>query len=138
MALIRLQKEQSNLSVTISPSTSSVALTTILTSLQQCLNNQSHFDSGTAATIYLVKNPSTVSPNNQAYNAQFQTGSKNPITYVDILKLNSAAAPRLHERRAYILLSILLQFKPFDLSTYEYCNDVALRLPPFVLQLPTG
>jgi hypothetical protein len=105
---------------------------------QQRLNNQSHFDSGTAATIYLVKNPSAVPPNNQAYNTQFQAGSKNPITYVDILKLDSAAAPRLRERGVYIILSILLQSKPFDFCTYKDRDSVLLQPPSPVLQLPTG
>jgi hypothetical protein len=85
-----------------------------------------------------VKDPGAVPPSNRAYNAQLQIGSKNPISYADILKLDSVAAPRLRERGVYIILSTLLQSGPFNLSTYQHRDSIILQPPCSVLQLPTG
>ena len=62
---------------------------------EQRQHNQSHFDSGTAATIIVIKDPSAVEPNLQVFPRQQALGAKNPITYKDILKLEQDAAPQL-------------------------------------------
>jgi len=62
---------------------------------KQRLHNQSHFDSGTAAMIIIIKNPSTITPQLQAYQRQWALEAKSPITYKDILKLKRDAAPWL-------------------------------------------
>lgn len=64
----------------------------------QRLDNKSHFDSGTAATIYVIKNPHVREPSNRAYQAKFCIGSQNPITPSDIYALEAAAAPRIRKQ----------------------------------------
>ncbi|OBZ71473.1 hypothetical protein A0H81_08665 [Grifola frondosa] len=65
---------------------------------EQRSDHQSHFDSGTAGTVFIIKNPSAVRPSNPAFQARRAIGSKNPLNAMDILKLEMQAAPRLASR----------------------------------------
>ncbi|EKM48682.1 uncharacterized protein PHACADRAFT_189093 [Phanerochaete carnosa HHB-10118-sp] len=107
-------------------------------SYEQRLDNKTHFDSGAAATIYMVKDPSAVPPNTKAYRRQLQTGSKMPIRDIDIYKLEKEAAPRLRQRAIYDILRILIESRPFQLNTYEHHESDVFKPPPPVMQLPTG
>ena len=90
---------------------------------EQRLHNQSHFDSGTAATIILIKDPSAVKPDLQAFQRQRALGAKNPITYKDILKLEQDAAPRLRERAIHCVLHFLIDSPDFHFDTYDHKQD---------------
>jgi hypothetical protein len=62
---------------------------------EQRLSNQSHFDSGTAGTIIIVKDPACIVPNYAASKAKFIEGVNNPITFRDIVDLDSKASGHL-------------------------------------------
>lgn len=97
---------------------------------EQRLSNQTHFDSGTAGTIYIVKDPEAVSPKNDAVQEQRAIGSKNPIQPRDILKLEMTAAPAIHERAVFRVLRFLMECPEFSISTYEQCGHHAFTPPP--------
>ncbi len=105
---------------------------------EQRLSNQSHFDSGTAATIFVIKDPAAIPPSNRDYHAQYQIGSQNPIQILDILKLEYLAAPRLETQAVYQILSVLMHAAPFDFDTYEHHEHIIFKRPPSVFQLPIG
>lgn len=107
-------------------------------SYEQRLNNKSHFDSGTAATLYVVKNATIPPPNNRAYQLQRELGLRNPITPFTILELDAAASPRIHRQNIHRILRVLLDSPAFDLTTYEHRNSSLFDRPPPVFQLPTG
>ncbi|PCH39257.1 hypothetical protein WOLCODRAFT_158812 [Wolfiporia cocos MD-104 SS10] len=105
---------------------------------EQRLSNQSHFDSGTAGTIFVVKDPSTVRLNGRELQAQIALGSKSPITLEEIYALDSVAGPRIHQRAVYKVLSILINSPGFDFESYTLCGDPLFEPLPPVQQLPTG
>ncbi|KAH9949025.1 hypothetical protein B0H21DRAFT_804739, partial [Amylocystis lapponica] len=105
---------------------------------EQRLSNQGHFDSGTAGTIIVIKDPSAAFPDNRALQAQIATGGANPITYHDVLELEAAASVRIRQRAVHHILRILLDTPEFDLDSYKYLDSELLKPPPPVSQLPTG
>ncbi|KAI0693992.1 hypothetical protein BC835DRAFT_1488319, partial [Cytidiella melzeri] len=105
---------------------------------EQRTNNQSHFDSGTAATIYILKDPSVVWPQRESFLQRHQAQSCTIITPVEILRLELAAAPRLRIRAIYRVLQFLVNAPAFNFDNYEHKNAAIFSPPPPVLQLPTG
>jgi hypothetical protein len=105
---------------------------------EQRLHNQSHFDSGTAATIIIVKDPTAVRPDLQAFQRQRALGAKNPITYRDILKLERDAAPRLRVRTVHRVLRFLIDSPDFDFDSYEHKKDKVFDGPASRHQIPVG
>jgi hypothetical protein len=88
---------------------------------KQQLANQSHFDSRTAATILVIKDPSAIRPDNQAIQKQKQRvlGAVNTITYKDIMKLEHAASPHLKTHAIYQVLVYLTTVPDFSFETYS-------------------
>ena len=107
---------------------------------KQRLNNQTHFDSGTAATIVIIKDPAAayMRPDYSTFQRQCAIGAKNPICCKDILKLERDATPRLRERAIFRVLSFLLDSTSFDFQTYSHRNDECLKAPCPCHQLPVG
>jgi hypothetical protein len=96
---------------------------------EQRLNNKSHFDSGTAATLYISKNPDIVLPNALAYRLQRHEGRTNPITYADILRLEIAAKPRIKKLALWHILTVLFDAPAFNFSTYDHRKHPAFARP---------
>lgn len=105
---------------------------------QQRSDNTSHFDSGTAGTIYIIHDPDAVSPDPLAYQRKWREGVKNPIDAVDILLLDQAAAPRICEQAVWTIIRFLADTPAFNLSTYKYKDNIIFQRPEPVMQLPTG
>ncbi|KAI0685910.1 hypothetical protein BC835DRAFT_1420806 [Cytidiella melzeri] len=103
---------------------------------EQRANKQSHFDNGTAGTIYIVKDTSVPPPNRIAYMEQRARECKNPITALEIFLKARHFGPRLYEQRIHIVLSILLEAPEF--TDWEHKADAALACPTPVQQLPIG
>ena len=85
---------------------------------EQRLTNQSHFDSGTAATILVIKDPSAVWPDNQAFQQQRVLGAANLIAFKDIIKLKHNTSPRLKARAVHQVLMYLTTAPDFSFETY--------------------
>lgn len=105
---------------------------------QARLDHDSHFDSGTAATVYVIQDPEAASPDPQAYSDQWTVGVKNPITPIDLVMLEAAAHERLAEQAKYFILKFLMEAPAFSFSTYEHKAHHAFQRPPAVNQLPVG
>lgn len=105
---------------------------------EQRLENQGGFESGTAGTIYVIKDPTCPRLDPSTVRAQFVRGSKERLTYKDILKKESNVAPLIFARSVHRVLSILVDSPAFDLGTYAYSDSSVFDAPPPVQQLPTG
>lgn len=105
---------------------------------QQRVDNKNHFDSGTAATIYVIKDPAVVAPDPVTAQAQWREGVNNPISAIDINDLEIAARPRLRAQAVHRILQFLLDSPAFDHSTYEHRDHALLSPPPPVKQLETS
>jgi hypothetical protein len=103
---------------------------------EQRLNNQSHFDSGTAATIFIIKDPAAISPNNLAFQQKRAIGAKDLITWEDILELEATAGLRIRRRAIHQVLSFLFNAPAFDFKSYSQRNHSLLKPPVPVHQLP--
>lgn len=105
---------------------------------EQRLGNQNHFDSGTAGTVLIVRNPVVRAPSNPLLQAARKRGRKTPITGLEIFMLEQKAAPRLRKREVDHVLRSLLNAAPFDLATYHGKGHDALKSPRATHQLPSG
>ncbi|KAI0074983.1 hypothetical protein K474DRAFT_1600590 [Panus rudis PR-1116 ss-1] len=105
---------------------------------EQRLNNQSHFDSGTAASITVLKAPDVVPPDPNAARLKRAEGTQNPITALDIYKMEAEAAPRLHQLYIYEVLRVLFDAPDFSFQSYDGRDDSILNPPPPTEPLPTG
>jgi hypothetical protein len=85
---------------------------------EQRMSNQLHFDSGTATTILIIKNPSAIWLNNQAYQQQKVLGTINPIIFKDIIKLKKDASPHLKVCAVHQVLMYLTTVPAFNFETY--------------------
>ena len=104
---------------------------------EQRLSNQSHFDSGTAATILVIKDPSAVQLNNWAFQQQRASGAANPITYKDIIKLKHNASLHLQALAIHQVLVYLTTAPGFSFETYAGNKD-SLFESPSLDKLPIG
>src|SRR6266487_891763 len=86
---------------------------------EQRLSNQRHFDSGTAATVIIIKDPDCVPPSSRLAKEMLAHKEDNPLTYMDILKFDMRASSRLRTRAIYWLLSVLINAPEFDFDTYK-------------------
>ncbi|GJE94089.1 hypothetical protein PsYK624_102570 [Phanerochaete sordida] len=107
-------------------------------SYEQRTDNKTHFDSGTAATVYPVKDPNAVAPSPTAYQAKRAAGAKDPISPFTVIDLEDKASPQIHSRAVHQILRFLIDSEPFDLRTYKFKDSGLFEPPPPVLQLPTG
>jgi hypothetical protein len=105
---------------------------------EQRLDNQSVFDSGCAATIYVIRNQDVPSPDARAYRLQWEQEHKNIITPIEILIQDEAASDILYGFNKWRILNILLNSPPFDRSKYEHEDHAIFARPPPVQQLPIG
>ncbi|KAF8222270.1 hypothetical protein L208DRAFT_1524744 [Tricholoma matsutake] len=85
---------------------------------EQRLSNQSHFDSGTAATILVIKDPRAIQPDNQVFQQQRVLGAANPIAYKDVVKLEHDASPHLKAYAVHQVLMYLMAAPDFSFKTY--------------------
>lgn len=105
----------------------------------QRLNNQSHFDSGTVGSIFIKPSAPREPPLSAMELREAQReGRKQPLTAVDLARLDRDAAPRLHEWKVYYALRYLLDSPEFGLDTYTHRKDPILQAPPSLRQLPHG
>jgi hypothetical protein len=105
---------------------------------EQRLDNQKHFDSGTAGTIVVIKDPTCVLPDYRAAQRKWAEGMKNPISYLDIINLDFDASPRLQSFAIHQILQLLIDAPDFDFENYKYNDDRSFARPKSTRPLPTG
>ena len=105
---------------------------------EQRLNNQSHFDSGTAGTIIIIKDPACIAPNYADSRIKFTEGVSNPITFKDIIELESKASERLKAFAVHLILKFLTDAPEFEFDNYKYNDSAVFSRPKSACQLQTG
>jgi hypothetical protein len=105
---------------------------------KQRLGNQSHFDSGTAATIVIIKDPLAIQQNNRDLQRQMAIGSQSPITYSFVLKLEAEAAQCINKSAVHHVLSILTSTPAFNFDTYNHKDHPIFKPLASVHELPIG
>ena len=106
----------------------------------QRVGHNSHFDSGTAATIFIPPNETNyqLPKTNKEFLRKAAEGAKNPITPHDIQELQAEAAPRIFTQNVHAVLKSLLNSPGFKFNTYEHQDDEIFNNPPVSNALPTG
>jgi hypothetical protein len=105
---------------------------------QQQLSKWSHFDSGTAATIIVLKDPNARWPSRDMRISQRALEVSRPITYIDLMKLDNTSGPHIFGRAMSLVLQFLIRSPKFGLETYSHKDDAILTTVPARCQLPTG
>ncbi len=105
---------------------------------EQRLSNQNHFDSGTAATILILKNPLTRWPDRDLRLQQKALGAGDLISGKDIFRLEAESGPRIFPRAVSLVLRFLIESPGFDFESYAFKDDSLFSPRPLGRQLPTG
>jgi hypothetical protein len=105
----------------------------------QRIENQSHFDSGTAATVFFQPDaplePPLCNRTLQEYRA---AGRKVPLSVLEIYNLAREASPSQYKHDVYRVLRCLLDCPEFNISSYEEQDHPIFIAPDPVHLLPTG
>jgi hypothetical protein len=105
---------------------------------EQWLQNQSHFDSGTAGTVIIIKDPDCAMPNFAASRVQFVDGVKSPVTFRNIIELNLKSSGHLKALAIHVVLKFLVGATDFDFENYKYNDSSVFSHPNSTCQLKTG
>ena len=106
----------------------------------QRIGHNSHFDSGTAATVLIppdedeYKLPTT----NKKFLEKTAEGAMSSITSDEIQELYINAAPRILSQNVHTILKMLTNAPDFEFSTYEHRTSGVFDHPPVSVALPTG
>lgn len=68
----------------------------------------------------------------------FAAGAATPISFMDIIRREEKAAPRIRERAVYRVLKFLIDTPAFCFTTYDHNDNPIFTPPPPIHQLPTG
>ena len=101
-------------------------------------NRQSHFDSGTAVTLYTFPQTRGMVLDAAAFREIRRSGREKPIDAGTVLMINSGTNTRTKPRFIHWILRFLLEAPEFDINNYEYRDSEALKPPPAVNQLQWG
>ena len=105
---------------------------------QQRIGNQNHFDSGTAATILVLKSPLARWPDRDLRMRQRALGADNLISAEEIFMLAMDAGPRIDSHAISVVLQFLIESPDFDFETYAFKEDLVFLPRPPSHQLPVG
>jgi hypothetical protein len=94
---------------------------------QQHLDNQSHFDSGTAGTIIVINDRACIPPNFTDLKLSLVKGYKNHITCCDILELDLNTSQRLDTLAIYTVLTFLIDAPEFGFDSYRHKNSTIFK-----------
>ena len=102
------------------------------------VNQQSHFDSGTAATLYTFPQTEGIVLDAAALQESRRSGRTNPIDGGTIFTVGTDANTRIRPRFIHWILRFLLEAPEFDVNDYKYRDSEILKSPPAVNQLQWG
>ena len=102
------------------------------------VNQQSHFDSGTAATLYTFPQTEGLMLDAAALRESHRSGRANPIDGATVLTLNSDANIRIKPRLVHWILRFLLEAPEFKIDEYTDRDSGILKPPPPINQLQWG
>ncbi len=105
---------------------------------EQRIGNQNHFDSGTAATILVLKSPLARWPDRNLRIQQKALGAVNLICGDEVFMLAADAGPRIDSHAISLVLRFLVDSPDFDLETYAFKEDRIFSPCTPRHQLPIG
>jgi hypothetical protein len=105
---------------------------------EQTLFNKSHFASGVATTVYIIKSPDPVRIDAVTFQVHYSAGYKQPLTFDDVINFELQYARPIYEHIVDLVLHILLDSPDFDLSKYRHHDSAYLKPPLPDMQLPYG
>ncbi|TDL17180.1 hypothetical protein BD410DRAFT_843808 [Rickenella mellea] len=105
---------------------------------EQRLDNQNHFDSGTAATVFLAKGLDAPALNIAELRECRAAGSKEPFNPFELFEADSNAGRSFRERDICRVLRILTEAPEFSFTTYIGNKSGVFAPAPPVHQLPCG
>ena len=106
----------------------------------QRVNHNSHFESGTAATVFIppyeagYRLPGT----NEELLRKTAEGATTSITPHEIKQLHADAAPRIFSQNVHTVLRILVDASGFEFDNYKDRDSEIFKRPPVSEVLPTG
>jgi len=108
--------------------------------LHQRVGHNSHFDSGTAATVFIppVEPEYQLPMTNEEFLWAASEGAKTSITAHKIQELHADAAPRIFAQNVHTVLKLLVNAPDFEFKTYDHQNSEVFDCPPVSEALPTG
>ena len=106
----------------------------------QQMGHNSHFDSGTAVTIFIPPDKAgyELPPTNREFLIEAAKNAKTPITPYKIQRLHADAAPHIFAQNAHMVLKILVNTPTFEFNTYEHQDSNIFNHPPVSEALPMG
>ena len=106
----------------------------------QRVGHNSHFDSGTAATVFIPPKETSyqLPESNEEFLKQATKGARTPITPHEIQELHADAAPWIFAQNVHTVLKMLVNTPGFQFDTYEYRDSEVFTHPPVSNALPTG
>jgi hypothetical protein len=106
----------------------------------QRAGHNSHFDSGTAATVFIPPNETDyqLPDSNEEFLRKAAEGAKTPISPHEIQELHANAAPRIFAQNVHMVLKMLVDAPDFKFDTYGDRHDKIFDHPPVSNALPTG
>ena len=106
----------------------------------QRVGHNSHFDSGTAATVFIPPNEAEyqLPKTNEEFLRGVAEGAKTSITAHEIQELHANAAPRIFEQHVHTVLELLVKAPAFEFKTYEHRDSEIFNRPHVSEALPTG
>ena len=105
---------------------------------EQRLDNRISFDSGTAGTVYVIKDPTAPRLSLPAVREQIESGRQKRLTYFDIATKDAQASNRIFERAVHRVLSILVDAPDFAFGSYLGRSSSVFSPPTPRQQLPIG
>ena len=105
----------------------------------QRVNKQTHFDSGTAATVFMKPNVGLI-PEELAENLceRIAAGMKTPLTSRELMDIDTKSTQNLRPHLIHKILKTLLALPEFNLKTYRYRESTILNGPNPICHLPSG
>jgi len=106
----------------------------------QRAGHNSHFDSGTAATVFIPPNETDygLPRTNEEFLQKTAEGANSPVTPHEIQELHADAAPRIFAQNVRTVLKMLVSSPGFKFDTYEHRNSEIFNRPHVSEALPTG
>jgi hypothetical protein len=106
---------------------------------EQRLDNQDHFESGSAATIYILKHIDQLPPElAEVRRQQKLAGRKTPLQWPDLVALETEASLKIYEYHKHLVLQIMVDTPEFGFECYEWRDSAVFKPPAPVMQLSVG
>jgi hypothetical protein len=105
---------------------------------EQRLDRHGSFDSGTAATVYIFKDPSVIAPRMDVWHLKRTQGRETMLTANEILDMEDEAGPRLRVYHIYQIMDVLANATGFDFESYAHADHALFERPKSWFQLPHG